>query len=247
MSNIDSQKTESTIYIDIGNSAIKVGYKSEGNWIVHKYITAVETAYQVNNHTYQVNKIIISSVRKSLMEAFEKEVEAHLLEELTVNNIDKKFLEYETPETLGLDRYLACLGAKAYSDKAIIVIDAGSACTIDLMDENAVFKGGVIMPGLSAILNIFKKTAPELPEIGLNFPHHFPGKNTKESLELGQVVFYTDGIKKMLERYSNLIGIYDLFITGGDSKPVNKLIGGIGTIKKDLVFDGMEKLALTKK
>lgn len=241
MSNFDSQKPESVLFIDIGNSSIKVGFKSNHKWTVHTHKTAKEAANQINNHTYPVKSIILSSVREVVKDALESEVESHLIREISIKDIDSNLLDYETPETLGIDRYLGCFGAQSHSSKQVVVIDAGSACTIDYMDEKGVFQGGVIMPGLSSILNVFTKTAPELPSIEVQFPKHFPGKNTAESLELGQVVFFADGVSKMLERYTAIFGEYELYISGGDAEVVHELIGNKGKVAKNLIFEGMER------
>ncbi|GAB5409407.1 MAG: pantothenate kinase [Balneolaceae bacterium] len=241
MSNFDSQTSESILFIDVGNSSIKVGFRSDNKWKSHTHKTAVSAANQINNHTYPVQRINLSSVREAVKHSLENEIESHLIWEITIKEIPSEFLDYQTPDTLGIDRYLACLGARAKTNKAVVVIDAGSACTIDYMDEQGVFRGGVIMPGLSSILTIFHKTAPELPLIDVQFPKHFPGKSTRESLELGQIVFFADGISKMLERYTAIFGDHELYITGGDAETIDELIGAKGSIDKNLIFKGMEK------
>lgn len=246
MSNFDSQKSESVLFIDIGNSSIKIAFKSDNKWKVYTYESANEAANLINNHLYPVTSIILSSVREAIKDALESKVESHLIKELLIKDVKRDLLDYQTPETLGVDRYLACYGAKIQTKNPVVVIDAGSACTIDYMDEKGVFKGGVIMPGLLSILNVFDRIAPELPKIEVQFPKHFPGKTTNESLELGQVVFYADGISKMLERYTKIFGEYDLFISGGDADVVNELIGNKGAIQKNLVFDGMERMLSRK-
>lgn len=244
MTNFDSQNTESTLFVDIGNSATKVAFRSGKDWTVRSYKSVMDATNQINNHPYPVYHIVICSVKGKVKSVFESKVESHLIKSITVNDIKPELIDYETPETLGMDRYLACYGAQINSNNAVVVIDAGSACTIDYMDEHGIFKGGIIMPGLSSIRTIFKDTAPELPEVGLSFPAHFPGKSTHESLELGLIVFYVDGLLKMLERYTNNYGAYDLVICGGDAETVNQLIGNIGEVKSNVLFEGMEKLIL---
>lgn len=244
MTNFDSQHTESTLFIDVGNSSIKIGFKREGKWTIHSYKKAEDAAFGVNNYPYPLKHIMIAAVRRDITDALEKGIESHLVTELKISDVKKEALDYETPETLGMDRYLGCLGAKLHSDNAVVVIDAGSACTIDYMDAQGVYKGGVIMPGLYSVLSIFKNTAPELPVIEIAFPKNFPGKSTKESLQLGQVVFFADGVNMMLDRFSSLYGEYDLFLTGGDAETVSKIIGNLGVVNRQLVFDGMERVML---
>lgn len=242
MSNFDSQHTESTLFIDVGNSSIKVGFKKEGKWTVHSFENARKAAFDINNYPYPLKRIILASVRQDITDTLEKEIESHLIYELKISQVKKDELEYDTPDTLGIDRYLVCLGAKKHTKKPVVVIDSGSACTIDYMDENKVYKGGIIMPGLNSLVNIFKRTAPELPAIEVAFPKNFPGKSTEESLQLGQVIFFADGINMMLDRFSSLYGEYDLFLTGGDAQTVSQLIGNLGTVDQSLIFDGMVRM-----
>ncbi len=247
MSNIDSLYTESTLFVDVGNSSIKTGYLSKGKWSVATHHTVNSAAYLINNHAYPLKRIIVSSVRENLKDALYKEIETHLVQELKVSQIRADRLDYETPETLGIDRFLACLGAKQYSEGAVLVIDAGTACTIDFMDKNRVYKGGVIVPGLGSVMKIFKEHAPALPEVPVEIPDVFPGKSTKESLQWGQVVFFTDGVKSILKRYLDIFVEYELFITGGDAVTLNQLLGEAGSVKKPLVFDGMAMFVAEQK
>lgn len=243
MSNIDSLYTESTLFVDVGNSSIKTGYLSKGKWSVATHATVDSASYLINNHAYPLKKIIVSSVRENLKDALFKEIETHLVQELKVSQVQPGQLDYQTPETLGIDRFLACLGASRYSNASTLVIDAGTACTIDFMDEHGVYKGGVIVPGLGSVMKIFKEHAPALPEVPVEIPEVFPGKSTRESLQWGQVVFFTDGVKSILKRYLDIFGSYDLFITGGDAVTLNQLLSEAGTVKKTLVFDGMALFA----
>lgn len=242
MSNFDSQHTESTLFIDVGNSSIKVGFKREGKWTVHSFENAKKAAFDINNYPYPLKRIILASVRQDITDTLEREIESHLIHELRISQVKKEELDYETPDTLGIDRYLVCLGAKEITENPVVVVDAGSACTIDYMDEGGVYKGGVIMPGLNSLVSIFKRTAPELPAIEVAFPKNFPGKSTEESLQLGQVIFFADGINMMLDRFSNIYGEYDLYLTGGDAQTVSKLIRNSGTIDESLIFDGMASM-----
>ena len=239
MSNFDSEHPESIVFVDVGNSSIKVAFRSEGSWVVHRFDEPDEAASAVNNHPHPVSRIVISSVRKNVKDFLESEIQAHLVHEITINDIAEDKLDYYTPQTLGIDRYLGCLGAKERSKYGVVVIDAGSACTIDFMDEHGDYHGGVFMPGLTSVMNIFDHTAPELPEIEVQLPAGFPGKSTKESLQWGQVGFFVSGVKSVLKRYKTLFGDFDIYLTGGDAETLNGLLENIGTVEKNLVFEGM--------
>ena len=245
MSNFDSENQESLIYVDIGNSSVKVGFLSSDKWTVHIHKTALDAAKEINNHLYPVKHIFVSSVRESVKEVLGNEIQTRNLKEITIENIPGDKLDYETPETLGIDRYLACLGAYSNSGKGVVVIDAGSACTIDYMDGEGVFHGGVIMPGFKSIINIFKESAPELPEVKIGIPKIFPGKSTTESLQWGQVGFFVDGVISILESYDEKFNNYDLFLTGGDAPVLYELLGHIGEVNPNLVLTGLKKASET--
>ena len=246
MSNFDSENQESTIYVDIGNSSIKIGFLSDEKWVVHSHQSSQDAARQINNHMYPVKHIFLSSVRETVKQALENEIEIRNLKEVRTSDISPVNLDYETPETLGIDRYLACLGAFSASKKGVVVIDAGSACTIDYMNEQGVFQGGVIMPGFRSIMSVFKETAPELPEIKIGIPEHFPGKSTKESLQWGQVGFFVDGVISILEAYDEKYDDYDLFLTGGDAGILFELLGHVGEVNPHLVLMGLKEAAASR-
>ena len=58
---------------------------------------------------------------------------------------------YRDPERLGVDRWLALIAARERSKQPTVIVDAGSACTIDLLDSEGRHLGGYILPGLTAM------------------------------------------------------------------------------------------------
>lgn len=245
MSNFDSESKGFTFFIDIGNSSIKLGWRSGSDWNVEYFQDPVLLRKRMEEVSV-ITEIVIASVRKEVIAQLKSNFTELHLRVITTDDIPSTELDYNTPETLGIDRYLACLGAKSKTNKAVVVIDAGSACTIDYMDEFGVFKGGVIMPGLFSILGIFNNTAPELPEIAPQLPNEFPGKSTKSSLELGLTQFFADGIDSHLRRYTENFGDYELFVTGGDAEFIESLNLRAMTPSRTLIFEGMEHFGKRK-
>lgn len=243
MSNFDSNNTDSTIFVDIGNSSIKIGFLEDEKWTVHTFNDALKAAHEINNYVQPVLQVIVSSVRENVSEALINALEHNTVKRITVQDIDPSKLDYETPETLGIDRYLGCLGAQSIAEKPVVVIDSGTACTVDYMDANGVFHGGVIMPGFRSVLNIFKETAPELPEVEVAIPETFPGKSTKTSLQWGLVGFFMDGLISVLQAYDSKFPDYELYLTGGDADLLSLLLGDLGEVRQHLVFEGMKQFA----
>jgi type III pantothenate kinase len=242
MSKIDSSNPKKTLYLDIGNSSIKAAFNKDGVWIKEgdSFKSVTYLISWLDKHEDSIEELIVASVRKDHFTLLENQIKNQKITQITIHDISVEMLDYSTPKTLGIDRYLGCLGAFESSKKGVVVIDAGSACTIDMMDNKGIYRGGIIMPGLNSLMNIFKSSAPELPDIGKEIPQNWPGKNTSESLQWGQVGFFIDGIESALKRYKDHYGDYELYITGGDSEKISSLISGSSIKDEFLIFKGME-------
>jgi len=237
MSNFDSIQTEKIGFLDVGNSTIKLGLRRKDHWEIHPFSKADELAAMLMN--IGIEYLIVCNVRPSV-EWLENLAQVYSVVVLETADIPLQKLKYSTPETLGMDRYLACLGAWSLHHSPVVVIDAGSACTIDFMDKNGVFNGGVIMPGIQTLLRVFHKPAPGLPNFDFQIPDNFPGLSSRDSLQWGLSQLFLDGVKANLSRYRNEIGDFELVLTGGDSKQLAFYLGVEAEIRPDLIFMGME-------
>ncbi len=239
MSNFDSIQIDKLAFLDAGNSSFKIGIRLEERWEIVGFKETEKLVEFIKEKS--INYVIAISVKpdNSWLEQLIDCTHVALLE---VNDIPSELLDYSTPETLGLDRFFACLGAFQLAKKAVVVIDAGSACTIDLMDENGVFRGGVIMPGVQSLLKVFYQSAPNLPDFPFQIPNSFPGKSSNESLQWGLSQLFVDGLKANLLRYRNDIADFEIYVTGGDADLVSTFIDEPHTVRPDLIFCGMEAL-----
>ena len=72
---------------------------------------------------------------------------------------------YQDPETLGVDRWAALVGARSlFSDRPVVVVDAGTAVTVDYLDQAGEFRGGIIFPGLETMLEALSLSTGKLKE-----------------------------------------------------------------------------------
>jgi type III pantothenate kinase len=125
---------------------------------------------------------------------------------------------YKTPATLGQDRMAALAGAvKLYPHTDLLVIDAGTCITADVLTKEAVFQGGSISPGLTMRYRSLNSFTGKLPLIEHQEPMELLGKSTEESIISG--VGY--GVLGELNyRIHNLLKIYpniSVLLTGGDA------------------------------
>lgn len=195
-------------------------------------------------------KILVSSVRKDITKRLNERVRGQTFQEYRTSDIPSRMLDYNTPETLGLDRFLVCLGAAKESNKKnVVVIDSGSACTIDLMTDERVYSGGVIMPGVKIIRNAMADRLPELPTVPQVIPEQWPGKSTAECIEWGVNGAFVFAIQGFINQYRSLVEEVDLYITGGHARQLLEWIGDKETLnyRKNLIWDGMEEFGVLLK
>jgi len=268
MSKNDSLNLKKTLFVDIGNSSIKVAYIEDGSWekVNDSFKSVTYFISWLNKHYSEIQELVIASVRKDHLKILEESIKNISYRVITTDDIDPKKLDYKTTKTLGIDRYLVCLGAISQTSekssteeqlearekvvgiggKRIIAVDAGSACTIDCMQGNGIFMGGMILPGISAFIKSLNKVAPELPETELKFATNWIGKSTKESLMLGRLDFFALGIAGIFERLRTHFPGAEVFITGGDSEIFSKCFGFVERgysaplIDEYLIFKGMK-------
>ncbi len=232
------------LFIDIGNSKLKIAQKSERQWDyllkADNGTAAAETEQFLSACSY--DHLIICSVREDILNLVKSYVPDDRCTVLKNNLIPEGNLYYSTPKTLGMDRYLSCYGAHWHSQTHVVTIDAGTACTIDLMTADGVYRGGVIMPGLALFHKMVEQGLPELPAVPHRLPLKWPGGSTRESLEWGINGGYLMAVNGFVEKYATgLEGEVTLYITGGDSEFLNGHLNPAIEMKYHpfLVFEGM--------
>lgn len=75
-------------------------------------------------------------------------------------------IAYEHPDRLGVDRFLAMLGARAMIEGPVLVVGVGTALTIDLVDASGLHRGGRIAPSPTLMREALHQRAPQLPMAG---------------------------------------------------------------------------------
>ncbi len=124
------------------------------------------------------------------------------------------------PEHAGIDRLLDAVAANARRspDKAAVLVDAGSAVTVDLVDREGAFVGGAILPGLRLMAKALHDYTALLPLV--DPPSHkppLPGAATRPAVELGIFWAVAGGVQALIREYRNGFGVdLEVFLTGGD-------------------------------
>jgi type III pantothenate kinase len=125
------------------------------------------------------------------------------------------------PTTVGHDRLLCAHAAYRRAQGACVVIDCGTAITVDFVDGTGVFHGGAIAPGVGAMLRSLPQAAPRLPEVAWGRPELVDGpfgRDTREAILVGVRAAAVGMAHLLVDQYAEFFGAYPRIIaTGGDA------------------------------
>lgn len=146
------------------------------------------------------------------------------------------FCGYAGRATLGADRVAnAVAAAHSYSDEPLVVIDAGTATTVDVVlpaeraGEKPRFLGGAIAPGAGTMVRALHGGTAQLPEVPLMLPAHAVGQNTVEALQNGCVRGYRGLLRELLSGMEQEVGCrLRPVLTGGDAPLLAELMPELG-------------------
>ncbi len=141
---------------------------------------------------------------------------------------------------LGTDRLLCCQGALAKYEPPFIVIDCGTATTLNVIDESGAFIGGVILPGVLTGIQALAEKTSLLQPITISAPNSVIGKNTVECM-LSGAVFGTaaqlEGLVMRIQREMNKeVGV---IITGGNADVIIPHLSLSLNYEPDLLLEGL--------
>ena len=137
-------------------------------------------------------------------------------------------LDVDEPVKTGIDRLLASFAARAYAlekysrPSPVIVVQAGTAVTVDYVDGIGSFCGGAIMPGLGLSLQLLAAGTEQLPWLGnhvVGMQPELPGKNTAQAISAGVNAALVGGTSHLVQRYRNQSKDgpnIRVIVTGGD-------------------------------
>ncbi len=145
--------------------------------------------------------------------------------------------------TVGVDRLLNAYAAYDRAKQACVVVDAGTAVTVDFVDGEGVFHGGVIAPGVRMMLDAMHEHTRALPAIPYDPPDPARGpfgKDTAHAMRLGVRSAVVGLIRDVTERFSEKYGAYPQIVaTGGDAGLFEHEEGLVEHIVPDLQLLGM--------
>jgi type III pantothenate kinase len=133
-------------------------------------------------------------------------------------------IDVEFPARVGMDRLVAAVAANRMrkSHRPAIVVDAGTALTVDAISAEGVFRGGVILPGFRMIGRALAAETDQLPVVDDVFPELPPpviGRSTAAAIQSGMYWGGVGAIRELTRRFAETLGRdAQLFVTGGDAQ-----------------------------
>lgn len=243
------------LVVDIGNTHTVVGVFKEEELICHWRLrshnrTADEIGVYLLN-LLKVGKISTSQIKGAVMSSvvppldypwacgIKQYLNVDCLKVSSNLNLGIR-IAYENPTEVGADRLVnAVAGLKKYH-APMIIVDFGTAITLDVVSKDREYLGGIIAPGLATSVEaLFGKTA-KLPKVSFDVPETVIGKNTMESIQSGILYGFAGLVDHLVEKIEGeLGGELTVIATGGDAQKIASLSEKIQYVDPWLTLEGL--------
>ena len=149
-------------------------------------------------------------------------------------------IHVDVPSQVGSDRIVIAVAALAEYKAPLLLLDLGTATTIEAVEPENVYMGGVIIPGVRVSLDALTSRAAQLPGISLDQPKKVIGKNTVDCMRSGMMYGTAAMIDGLIERMEEELGHRcTLIATGGLAQFITPLCKREIILEKDLLLKGL--------
>ena len=242
--------------IDIGNSNIVIGgideekIHFEARIATDRIKTSDQYGVEIKNMldlfrvpVEEVEDCIISSVVPPVFNAVRTGVvKVTGMEPIVVGPGIKTGLniQMDDPASVGSDRIVIAVAALQEYKPPIILVDMGTATTMEVVDHGNTYLGGCIIPGVRVSAEALSSRASQLPGIQLDKPKRVIGKNTVECMRSGIMYGAAAMLDGMLDRMEEELGKRTtVVVTGGMAQFIAPLCRRKMMVEKDLLLKGL--------
>lgn len=151
---------------------------------------------------------------------------------------------YSQPRRMGVDRWVAMIGARAECEGACLVVDAGTAVTIDAVDDDGTHLGGMILPGAAMMAAALAADTSDIPAVTLPKRRRFAGMdmfagNTRDAVASGALQAVAGAVERAITTRGSEACDATVFLTGGDASRILSLVDGSPLHRPHLVLQGL--------
>jgi type III pantothenate kinase len=237
--------------IDIGNTLTKFGVFDDEKLLKQFTIATIREnspqslEQQISeNLSFSIKSAIISSVVPELRDSYETFIKK--ICEIPPIFVDSNFgleIIYKTPETLGIDRAVAAFAAREKYGKPCIICDFGTATTIDVIDSEGRFIGGIIVAGIGLLADSLSSRTSKLPKIEIKRPTKIIGNSTISAIQSGTYFGYISLVEGIIERlFEEIGGKCQVIATGGFAKLISDGTDKINVLDENLMLEGLKMI-----
>jgi len=242
--------------IDVGNTHVVVGVfdgaKLVGRWRFASGVSRTEDEFWAlirslsqddGVNLRRVKRAAISSVVPNLTSVVEKMLQRYLDLEPLVITAALDFgmpILYEDPLAVGADRLCNAVAGYQQFGGPLVVIDFGTATTLDVVTEKGEYLGGIICTGLETSAYLLHRYAAKLPKVELAFPAELIGRSTENAIRSGLMwgaVEMVDGLVRRLK--AELGGSTRTVATGGLARVIVPKLREVDSIEPNLTLHGI--------
>ena len=206
--------------IDVGNTSVKAALMTDGRLSVMRRDNSLSGSLTELARGHNVSCCVCSAVRP--LTASEQSLLDSLPFQVMRLSADLRLpfrIAYSTPETLGPDRIAAAAGAWSRKPGCnLLVIDAGTAVTYDVVTAQGEYIGGNISPGVRLRLQALHEHTGTLPMVSVQGDAPLLGYSTETAIRSGVLHGLNDEIAGCIQRLSSKYENLFVFLTGGDAE-----------------------------
>ena len=222
--------------IDIGNTRAKIGlFTTKSKLKVYSIESEQVFDFLKSNN---VDKLMLSNVGKA--DTFVEKISSAINQTVffSINTPMPISTSYKTPQTLGVDRLAACVGARKYANGAILVIDAGTCITYDILSKENVHEGGIISPGIKMRLEAMHNFTSNLPLVSFE-EVELVGNTTESCLQSGALNGAIAEMRGIIEQFIKKYEDLSIIIGGGDAIFFDKHLKLNTFVVSNLTLEGL--------
>ena len=161
--------------------------------------------------------------------------------ELTPKTLRGMGIDYPKPDTIGPDRLANAIAARHRFGAPVVVLDFGTAVTLDVVNRAGNYAGGVIAPGLAAMTDYLHEKTALLPRIKIREIKTSIGKSTEEAMLVGAVHGYRGLVRELIGELRRELKVKRLPVvaTGGYAKLMASKLPEISAVEPNLTLEGL--------
>jgi type III pantothenate kinase len=247
----DPRTQASLVIFEIGNSHVAVGSWAKGGIRTHERFPrdrldgAMDYAAELWAALPEglLRAAVAGSVVPRILDDLRPKVSQRLSTPLLAVGEDLRRpmnLAIEEPQSVGIDRLCCAAAAYDHTRQACVAASFGTAITIDCVNDEGVFLGGAILPGLDMQARGLHESTALLPQVKVQPTGAVYGANTEQAIRNGVIYGAVGALREITERYASDLGRWpQLVVTGGNAEFIKEHCNFIDSVVPDLCVQGI--------